>query len=87
MHFFLELITAHLKWSELFQKIIEDENNGLESMNLRISSHDIQMEATDNASQEYSVEVIESMRASLLESNVPNGSFFYFCCDLIVISL
>lgn len=47
-------------------------------MNLRISSHDIQMEATDNASQEYNVEVIESMRASLLESNVPNGSFFLF---------
>uniref|UniRef100_A0A1I7VLT7 HORMA domain-containing protein n=1 Tax=Loa loa TaxID=7209 RepID=A0A1I7VLT7_LOALO len=54
------------------QKITEDEDNGRQSMNLRISSSDAQMEATDDISQENTVEIIESMRASLLEENSPN---------------
>ncbi|EFO26841.2 hypothetical protein LOAG_01638 [Loa loa] len=54
------------------KKITEDEDNGRQSMNLRISSSDAQMEATDDISQENTVEIIESMRASLLEENSPN---------------
>uniref|UniRef100_A0A1I8EVQ4 HORMA domain-containing protein n=1 Tax=Wuchereria bancrofti TaxID=6293 RepID=A0A1I8EVQ4_WUCBA len=53
-------------------EIIEDENNGSELMNLRVSSQYKQMEVKDFVSQENSTEIIESIRASLLEDNSPN---------------
>uniref|UniRef100_A0AAF5PY68 HORMA domain-containing protein n=1 Tax=Wuchereria bancrofti TaxID=6293 RepID=A0AAF5PY68_WUCBA len=54
------------------KEIIEDENNGSELMNLRVSSQYKQMEVKDFVSQENSTEIIESIRASLLEDNSPN---------------
>ncbi|VIO94431.1 Uncharacterized protein BM_BM8944 [Brugia malayi] len=53
-------------------QIVEDEDNGPELMNVRVSSQYRQMEAKDYVSQQSSIEIIESMRASLLEDNSPN---------------
>ncbi|CAG9539393.1 unnamed protein product [Cercopithifilaria johnstoni] len=48
------------------KKMMENEDSRPESMNLRISSLEAQMEAMDDVSQE-NTEIIESMRTSLLE--------------------
>lgn len=55
---------------------MEDDDSKLDSMNSDVLEE--QMEATDDVSQENSAEIIESMRASLLEDNSPNGSFSLF---------
>uniref|UniRef100_A0A158Q756 HORMA domain-containing protein n=1 Tax=Elaeophora elaphi TaxID=1147741 RepID=A0A158Q756_9BILA len=56
------------------KKIMESEDNRSESMNLRISSLETQMVVTDDVSEGNSTEIIESIRASLLEGDSPNES-------------